>query len=685
MVDGGAATETQLLRWIPLLPLLAALFHGLNLGLVRRGESPRALVIALSCGSVLGSFLLSCVVFAELLQQPGDSRVLVDSVYTWIGGLTPDAQSFAVELGFRLDPISALMILIVTGVGLLIHLYSVGYMDDDHREDKGFQRFFAYLNLFTTAMLVLVLGDNLVLLFLGWEGVGLCSYLLIGFWYSDRWNAFCGSKAFIVNRIGDFGFLVGIFVLFAALVKVDAASLAFASIEGGFEAVAALSMADVLPGAPAWSVANFVALCFFVGAAGKSAQIPLYVWLPDAMAGPTPVSALIHAATMVTAGIYMICRLSFLFAAAPEVSALVAWVGALTAFFAATIAIPQTDIKKVLAYSTVSQLGYMFMSAGCGGYTGAMFHLTTHAFFKALLFLAAGSVILAVHHEQDVRKMGGLRRKIPQTHLVFLIGVIAIAGFPPLSGFFSKDEILVAAYSSGLPGSSWLYALGLGTAGLTSFYMFRLYFLVFGGELRVPQEVRSHIREPSPWVVQPLFVLALLSGVGGLLGIPQAYADLLGLEVQSSHSLKNFLGPLFPHGDEHHHLEHSTEYLMALAAIAMASLGLLAAWWLYVRNPGLPGRLAERAGGLYRLVLDKYYVDELYDAVVVRPLLWVSEAVLFRGVDTALIDGAAVNGSAHGIRGLADRVLKYGQSGFAQGYIFFMIAGAALMVGYLLG
>jgi NADH-quinone oxidoreductase subunit L len=671
------ASET-LLRWIPLLPLLAAAFHGLMIGVVRR-PTPHWLVIALSCGSVGASFLISCIAFFTLAGLP-DGATLVDGLYTWIGAGIGDGR-FTAELRFRLDALSSVMSMVVTGVGLLIHIYSIGYMDDDHREDKGFQRFFCYLNLFTFSMLVLVLGDNLVLMFLGWEGVGLCSYLLIGFWYSDRFNAYCGSKAFIVNRIGDFGFLIGIFLLFGALASVGAPTVDFAEIRASFGLISEMTVAAPFWG-PEWRLVDLIGLCFFVGACGKSAQLPLYVWLPDAMAGPTPVSALIHAATMVTAGVYMVSRLSFLYAAAPVASAVVAWVGALTAIFAASIALTQTDIKKVLAYSTVSQLGYMFLAAGCGGYTGAVFHLVTHAFFKALLFLAAGSVILAMHHEQDIRKMGGLRRRIWQTHAVFLIGVIAIAGFPPLSGFFSKDEILVAAYSSQVPGHRWLYGIGLLTAGLTSFYMWRLYFIVFWGESRAPLSARERIHEQSPVVVNPLWVLAALSCIGGLIGFPQVYGDLLGIE--RSHSLSNFLGGLFPVGDAHH-LEHTTEYAMAFGAISMSSVGLLLGYLFYVARPELPARLAETLSLPYRLLRDKYYVDEIYDAVIVRPLVKISDVVLYRGVDAGLIDGIAVNGTARGIRAFAAHGLKYAQSGLAQGYVFFMIAGAVAILGYLLG
>ncbi len=682
MVTGGH--EEQLLRWIPLLPLLAAAYHGVMLGFVRRTTS-RWLVIGLSCGSVFLSFFISCWVFAELIQIPVGSRLLVDGLYTWIGaGVGGDV--FSVEFGFALDPISSVMSLIVTGVGLLIHVYSIGYMDDDHRDDKGFQRFFCYMNLFIFAMLVLVLADNLVFMFLGWEGVGLCSYLLIGFWYSDRFNAFCGSKAFIVNRIGDFGFLVGILILFGAMVEVGTPGVGFAEITQEVDRIAKLTIAVPawLPWGPEWKLVNVIALCFFIGACGKSAQIPLYVWLPDAMAGPTPVSALIHAATMVTAGVYMVCRLSFLFSAAPEASAIVAWTGGITAFLAATIAITQNDIKKVLAYSTVSQLGYMFMAAGCGAYEVALFHLGTHAFFKALLFLAAGAVILAMHHEQDIEKMGGLRRSIWQTHAVFAVGVVANAGFPPFSGFFSKDEILLTGYASHVPGHMALYWIGAVTAGITSFYMFRLYFKTFFGECRAPAEVREHARDPSGVVLNPLWVLAFFTAFAGFVGLPQVWGDLIG--VENSNSLGNFLAPAlaargpFPLDE----VSHATEYGIASVAFGMSVAGFALAWLLYVKRPDLPGRIESALAGSYRLLVNKYYVDELYDAVVVRPLVKLSDRLLWRIVDDGAIDGVAINGTARAVRALAANGLKYAQSGLTQSYLFIMIVGSAAIVGYLL-
>jgi NADH-quinone oxidoreductase subunit L len=619
---------------------------------------------------------VTLLAFFQLRGLPAGGAGLVDEVYTWIG-----AGRVVAEMSFLLDPLSAVMCLIVTGVGTLIHVYSIGYMDDDHRDDGGFQRFFCYLNLFLCAMLLLVLGDNLLVLFLGWEGVGLCSYLLIGFWYGDQYNAYCGMKAFVVNRIGDFGFLIGIFLILWVLADAGA-TLNFREIQAALPSFVERTVAvpEWLGGE--WRLTTLIGLCLFVGAIGKSAQIPLYVWLPDAMAGPTPVSALIHAATMVTAGVYMVCRMSFLYAEAPGASALIAWTGGITALFAASVAIAQTDIKKVLAYSTVSQLGYMFVAAGCGAYSAAIFHVGTHAFFKALLFLGAGAVILAMHHEQDTDRMGGLRKRLRRTHAVFLVGVLAIAGFPPLSGFFSKDEVLLAAWSAeAVPGHRWLWGIGLLTAAITAFYMFRLHFRTFAGESRVPAEVEHHgVHEPAATVLAPLYVLAFLSVVAGFAGLPQVYGDLLG--VPESNSLANFLHDVVPAGA--HHVSHATELSLAGLAILAALLGTGVAWLLYVARPELPVRIRTGAAALHRLVANKYYVDEVYDALLVRPLIAISDRVLFRGVDAGLIDGFAVNGSAGSVRALADDALKYLQTGLTQGYLITMVAGAFAVLAWLL-
>jgi len=523
-------TEYSLLRWIVLLPLLGALAHGVSLGLLRRRMSP-AVTVAVSCGSVALSFFLTFLALLELINQQGKAPVLHDGLFTWIG-----TGQFSAEAALLFDPLSAVMALIITGVGLLIHIYSVGYMEDDPRDDGGFQRFFAYLNLFTFSMLVLVLADNLLLLFLGWEGVGLCSYLLIGFWYSDERHAYAGSKAFIVNRIGDFGFLVGTLLLFWALAEQGQAAIAFLDIQEAFPTIAEQRVRlpetlEAIFGLPNIALPTLIGLCFFLAAAGKSAQFPLYVWLPDAMSGPTPVSALIHAATMVTAGVYLMCRLSFLLVEADGAMQIIAWVGAFTALLGAIIAIAQSDIKKILAYSTVSQLGFMFLAIGCGAFSAAIFHVVTHAFFKALLFLAAGSVILALHHEQDTDRMGGLAQHLPFTHWSFLIGVLAITGFPFTSGFFSKDEILLSAHLARVAGHETLHLLALFTSFLTAFYMFRLYFKVFWGEAR--HDLNTTLYEPQLAVLGPVVILAFLAGVGGWLG-PSAALNPFPVDAANS-------------------------------------------------------------------------------------------------------------------------------------------------------
>ncbi len=672
--------ESDALRWIPLLPLLAAVASGAWLIFARR-ELPRAIVVALACGAPILSFAIALreVVALALLPESGP-RAVVDNLYTWIG-----AWPFQAELAFLLDPLSAVMVLVVTGVGSLIHVYSVGYMADDEREDGGFQRFFCYLNLFTFSMLLLVLGDNLLVMFVGWEGVGLCSYLLIGFWFLDDHNAMCGQKAFVVNRIGDFGFLLGIFLLYWAYAEAGQPTVAFLELREHVAAIAERTLVlpawlAFLPGFPEWKLATLAGLCLLVGAVGKSAQIPLHVWLPDAMAGPTPVSALIHAATMVTAGVYMVCRLSFLYAHADGALATIAWVGGITAFFAGTIGICQRDIKKVLAYSTVSQLGYMFLAAGCAAYGAAIFHLMTHAFFKALLFLGAGSVILGMHHEQDIERMGGLRRAMPWTHATFLVAVLAISGAPLLSGFFSKDEILLGVWlAHDVPGHTALWALAIVTAGITAFYMFRLYFKVFEGEHR-GHNLR-HVHEPSAWILTPLAVLGLLSVFGGYVGLPDAYGDLIG--VPASNSLHHFLQPVV--GSAAHDVSPVEELGLAALAVAIASAGAGLAWLLYMARPELPARIAASLRPIHALVWNKYYVDELYAALIVRPLVALSDRVLYRTVDARLIDGVVVNGVARLVRGVADHGLKYAQSGYAQSYVFVMLVGAVVLVGFLLG
>jgi len=674
-------SSTELLRWIVLLPLFGAAINGIAGYVIQQRMGKRAISV-LACAPVIIAFLLSVEVFWTLRSLPPEHRVLLDHMWTWL-----DVGGLHVDLAFLADPLSALMILIVTGVGGLIHIYSVGYMHDE----PAYWRYFAFLNLFTFAMLTLVLGDNFLVMFIGWEGVGLCSYALIGFWYSEWANASAGSKAFIVNRIGDFGFVLGLFLLFWTLNEAGHPTVTFREVA---------EHAHLLEGKTFWGigVATLVTLLFFVGATGKSAQIPLYVWLPDAMAGPTPVSALIHAATMVTAGVYMIGRLSALYDLAPLTLNVVAWIGAMTALFAATIALAQNDIKKVLAYSTVSQLGYMFMGMGAGAYTAGIFHLMTHAFFKACLFLGSGSVIHAMGGEQDMRKMGGLKQWMPQTYYTFLISTIAIAGIFPFAGFFSKDEILWKHFSSER-GSGALWALGFIGAGMTAFYMFRLLFMTFYGENRSDHHTREHLHESPLVMTVPLMVLAFLATVGGLLGVPEA--------LGGAHRIEQWLAPVW-HAGEHAggheaHASFALEWLLMGASLSVAGLGILIAYLMYVRKSLSPDTFADAADGVpYRLVLNKYYVDEIYTAVFVNGTLLLSRlsagfdryvidfivdgsAAVTRGVswfnglfDLYIIDGM-VNRVADLTMGLGTRFRQL-QTGSINGYLYVVVVGVVVVI-----
>jgi NADH-quinone oxidoreductase subunit L len=583
---------THLLAWIVLLPLAGFVINGLlGTRLAKHPVGP-GFVGFVACALPIASFALTVTAFVQLTAS---SAPIVDATYTWaeIGG-----KRF--EIAFWFDRLSAVMTLVVTGVGSLIHLYSLGYM----KGDEGHARYFAYLNLFLFFMLLLVLGRSLLVMFVGWEGVGLASYLLIGFWFEDPAKAAAGKKAFVTNRIGDAGFLLGMFLLWHAFGTLD-----MDRINAGFMASAA----------PAVS-ASLVGVLLFIGACGKSAQIPLHVWLPDAMAGPTPVSALIHAATMVTAGIYLVARMSGLYSHATEASQVIAVVGVATAFFAATVAVVQTDIKKVLAYSTVSQLGLMFVALGVGAYAVAIFHVVTHAFFKACLFLGAGSVIHALSGEQDIRKMGGLARRIPITFATFAVATAAIAGIPPLAGFFSKDEILWFAYASPAGGAPWLWAVASATALMTSFYMFRLLWLTFFGRSRMDHEVEHHVHE-SPWsMTGVLIVLAALSTVGGFVPVVHYLEPMLAL-------------PRIPEA-----LHHSEPVLIGIA-VAIGFAGLALAAWLYGGDASRAARLRERFAGLHRVLTNKYFVDELYEATLGRPLQWLSERVFLQFGDRVVIDG----------------------------------------------
>ncbi|MCC6963275.1 MAG: NADH-quinone oxidoreductase subunit L [candidate division Zixibacteria bacterium] len=638
----------QLIWLIPLMPLLGFLINGLL-----SGRLPKPAVGYIACGSVLASLLLSIYAVLELMGLPAEARVFELSLYSWI-----PVGSFNADFGFLLDPLSAVMILVVSGVGFLIHIYSIGYM----AHDRDYSRFFTYMNLFTGAMLILVLANNFVLMYVGWEGVGLCSYLLIGFWYERKSASDAGKKAFIVNRIGDFGFSLGIFLLFWHLGTVN------------FAEVMNLAPEQLAFGG---GIVTAATLLLFLGATGKSAQVPLYVWLPDAMEGPTPVSALIHAATMVTAGVYMVARCNVIFMMAPTTLLVVALIGLFTAIFAATIGLFQNDIKRVLAYSTVSQLGYMFLACGVAAFGAGIFHLMTHAFFKALLFLGAGSVIHGMSDEQDMRKMGGLKDKMPTTFWTMMIATLAIAGIPPLAGFVSKDEILWQSFSSPF-GSPIFWVVAVLTAGLTAFYMFRLIFMTFYGKARYDHHTAEHVHESPKVMTVPLMVLAVLSVIGGLIGWPA----VLGGGAWFEH----FLHPVFAPGaeigklNEAGHYSHAMEYLLIVSSIVLVLIAILAARRLYL-NRVETDVMEQKLGGVYQLIYHKYYVDELYDKAIVTPCVNLS-VFLWQKFDVLVIDGI-VNGSAW-LLGQFSGVLRKAQTGMVRGYAFIFLAGVVFVVGYLL-
>jgi NADH-quinone oxidoreductase subunit L len=636
---------------IPLLPLLGGAINGLF-----GAKWPNSIVNTVALSSTGISFLCAVEAVREFVTDyyPQHHDAFHKPFFNWIV-----AGNFRAGFDLQVDQLTVVMVLVVTGVGLLIHIYSTGYM----AHEGGYYRFFSYLNLFMFFMLILVLAANYVLLFVGWEGVGLSSYLLIGFYFLKKSAADAGKKAFIVNRIGDFGFMLGMFLLFRTFGTLDFTDL--------FSKIATQQWPH-----EAWGVfgtMTVAGLLLFMGACGKSAQLPLYVWLPDAMEGPTPVSALIHAATMVTAGVYVVARSHIIFQHSETALVVVAVIGCATALFAATIGLVQTDIKRVLAYSTVSQLGYMFLACGVGAFGAGIFHLMTHAFFKALLFLAAGSVIHAVGGEQDMLKMGGLSKKIRVTYWTMLIATLAIAGAPLFAGFFSKDAILFSAFTVGGNGGHVLYAIGLLTALLTAFYMFRLIFLTFHGKQRY-DEHHVHVHE-SPWsMLGPLVILAVLSIFGGWFALPSFFggADLFD----------NFLSPVFGARGEVQGLSeaaaHSLEITLAIVAVATATVGFFVAFWLYLKQPGKPAELAKSLKGGYTTLYNKYYVDELYAAAIVRPLVWLSENVLWKVVDVEAIDGT-VNGIAHGATGLGDTV-RHTQSGNTRSYAVWVVVGALAVI-----
>jgi len=640
-----------MLLLIPLFPLVGFL---LNASFGRRLSKGVSGTIA--CASIILSFAVSAAAVARLVGMPADEREIAQTAFTWI-----TSGDLSVGLTLRLDPLSSVMILVITGIGSLIHIYSTAYMHEER--DPEYARYFSYLNLFASFMLVLVLGSSFLVMFVGWEGVGLCSYLLIGFWYQKKSASDAGKKAFIVNRIGDWGFILGVLLIFTRFGTLDFQDLA--------RAVSQLSPEQT------FGTLSFITLFLFIGATGKSAQIPLFVWLPDAMEGPTPVSALIHAATMVTAGVYMIGRNAVLFGHAPLTLNIVAVIGTATALVAGTIGLVQNDIKKVLAYSTVSQLGYMFLAMGVGAYAAGIFHLYTHAFFKALLFLGSGAVIHALAGEQDMRKMGGLKKDLPITYWTFVIGAIAIAGVPPLAGFYSKDEILFKSFSS---GHTWLWAVGLLTALLTACYMFRLVFMTFHGPSHHGNHEHSEHHEnpghhlhdaPLPMAI-PLVVLAVGSIAAGWVGIGGRF--------------EKFLEPSFgePVASVTPAVEHSgsAETLLMLVSVAVAVAGIGLAFYFFLKNRPAADRMAQTFSGPHRVLENKYYLDEIYDAAVVQPVQIVSQDGLWKGVDVGVID-RLVNGVAQFVGGTSE-ILRLFQTGSVRAYAASVFFGVVLVLGYYL-
>lgn len=619
----------KLIALVPLFPLIGFLINGFFGKKLSKGLSG-----GIASASILASFVVAVLAFLELHHSANKSHVV--ELFSWIS-----ADTLNIPFEFLYDPLSSLFLLIITGIGFLIHIYSIGYMHDD----EGFSRFFTYLNLFVFFMLLLVMGNNYLIMFVGWEGVGLCSYLLIGFWFKNQAYNDAARKAFVMNRIGDLGFLLGIILIFVTY--------------------GSISYGDVFSkaGVSSNAAVTTIALLLFVGAMGKSAQIPLYTWLPDAMAGPTPVSALIHAATMVTAGIYMVVRSNVFYSISETASGVVAIIGVLTALFAATIGLLQNDIKKILAYSTVSQLGLMFLGLGVGAYSSSVFHVTTHAFFKALLFLGAGSVIHAMSGEQDIRKMGGLKGKIKITYLTMLIGTIAISGIPPFSGFFSKDEILAHTYEH----SKTLWVLGMIASMLTVFYMFRMLFLTFWGSFRGTREQEHHLHESPSSMTVPLMVLAALSMLGGLLGLPEFW--------HMPNWISEHLSPIILHKNPST-LDHNVEWTLMGLAVASAVVVIYFAHSLFIVNKVLPYKTEEKMKPWQKLVYNKYYVDEFYDAVVRKPLDLLSTA-FYKFLDLQIIDGM-VNGVGYGVKGIgsAVRLLQNGNIGF---YIISMVLGVVLI------
>jgi NADH-quinone oxidoreductase subunit L len=655
---------------IPLFPLIGFLINGL-FGKKIKNE---AVIGGIGTLMIFLSFLVSCGILMQMIGLPPEQRTFEKVIFPWI-----HSGNFKADMAFLVDPLSAVMIMVVTGVGSLIHLYSIGYM---HGEE-GFYRFFAYLNLFCMSMLLLVLGSNMLVMFIGWEGVGLCSYLLIGYYFHKKSAGDAAKKAFVMNRVGDFGFLIGLFTLYWWFgANHNIWTINFTEIKAASHLL------------PYGGVVTVATLCFFLGATGKSAQIPLFTWLPDAMEGPTPVSALIHAATMVTAGVYMIGRMSFVFIKSPDTMMVIAVIGAATAIFAATIGTAQNDIKRVLAYSTVSQLGFMFLAMGVGAFWAGIFHLMTHAFFKACMFLGSGSVIHAMHHAlhhghlnddpQDMRNMGGLRKVMPITFLTFFVSTLAIAGIFPFSGFFSKDEILWQAFANPFHGNLNIVLWGTGAvaACFTAFYMFRLVFMTFFGECRINPKVKSHLHESPLVITIPLMVLGFLATVGGFIGMPKvmgALPNYLEHWLDPVFELATEYGTKYAHTGEHH--SHALEWGLMGVSIAIAVTGIMIAMTMYVKNTGAPAKFTAAFPALHRAVYNKWYIDEIYDFIFVNPCKALGQ-FLWKGFDVLVIDGV-VNGVANVVMGFSG-IFRYMQSGYIYNYAFSMALGVVVMLGYFL-
>lgn len=633
---------------IPFLPLIA-FFINIIFGRVLIKDKAHWI----STMAVVLSWVISVITLIEVIN----GNIVNRDLYTWI-----ISGNFSVSVGFLIDQLTAVMLIVVTTVSSLVHIYSIGYMHGD----KGYYRFFSYLSLFTFSMLMLVMANNFLQLYFGWEAVGLCSYLLIGFWYEKKSASDAGKKAFIVNRFGDFGFGLGVILIFLTFGTLHYSTV-FEGVQGILGRRVFILGYDV-------DLITLIALLLFCGAVGKSAQIPLHVWLPDAMEGPTPVSALIHAATMVTAGVFMVARCNPVFNQSEIAMNVVAITGAITATFAATIALVQRDIKRIIAYSTVSQLGYMFLACGVGAYSAGIFHLYTHAFFKALLFLGAGSVMHAMAGELDIKKMGGLKRYMPVTYWTFLLASISISGIPGFAGFFSKDEILWRAYSSGGPGQA-LFILGLITALLTAFYSFRIIYVAFHGSFRGTHEEEHHLHESPPVMTIPLVILAIGAIASGWVGIPPLLGEMIGID--HSDRFGEFLSPVFGG----HHLpegSHTEEIMVMVLSIAAGLIGIIISAFMYLRKTDLPERLGERFSSIYRILWNKYYVDEFYDFLVVRPALWIANHVIVGVTDGKIIEGI-VNGIPATI-GRFSHFLRRVQTGLVHQYAVVMAIGAFIIV-----